>query len=148
MPMTGSTSTHPACTPWPRRTTRTPRETDPGKIGGMKFPLATTPALRALCFFAFAFTAAFIWFHDPPEESQMFWDKAIHFVVYGGMAFMLWLALGKRWALAAFFAVWAVGAGDEILQHFTPGRTADVWDFATDGLGAGFCLLVARRVFT
>ena len=113
----------------------------------MTIRLPTTPALRALCFSAFLFTVAYIWFHDPPPEAQMFWDKAVHFVVYGGMAFILWLAMGKRRALVAFFLVWAVGAGDEILQHFTPDRTADVMDFITDGLGAGTCLLIARRMF-
>lgn len=113
----------------------------------MPIPLSTTPALRALCFFAFAFTTLYILLHDPPRGSAAFWDKAVHFVVYGGMAFMLWLALGKRGALAAFAVVWAVGGADEVLQHFTPGRTADIRDFLVDGLGAGVCLVVARKLF-
>lgn len=108
--------------------------------------LATTPAMRALCIFAFTFTVAFIFAGSgSPSGLQEFWDKAIHFVVYGGMAFMLWLGMGKRYALAAFFAVWALGAADEINQYFTPGRSADVWDFVVDGLGAGVVLLISRR---
>ena len=114
----------------------------------MPIPLPTTPALRALCFFAFAFTTVYVLFHDPPGAIAGYWDKGVHFFVYAGMAFMLWLAFGKRWPLAAFLVVWAVGAGDEVMQHFTPGRTADAWDFMTDGLGAGSALLVARRVFS
>jgi VanZ family protein len=114
----------------------------------MRIRLSTTPALRALCFFAFAFTTLFVLFHDPPDASGAYWDKAIHFVVYGGMAFMLWLAFGKRWALAAFVLVWMVGLGDEVMQHFTPGRTADVMDLVADALGAGICLVVARKLFT
>ncbi len=108
--------------------------------------LATTPAMRALCIFAFAFTAAYIFVGTgSPSGLQEFWDKAIHFVVYGGMAFMLWLGLGKRYALATFLAVCALGAADEIHQYFTPGRSSDFWDFVTDGFGAGTVLLVARR---
>ena len=113
----------------------------------MPIPLSTTPALRALCFFAFAFTVAYVLLHDPPPIAAAAWDKGVHFVVYAGMAFMLWLAFGKRWALAAFLVAWSVGAADEVMQHFTPGRTADVLDFLVDGLGAGVCLVIARKLF-
>jgi VanZ family protein len=114
----------------------------------MRIPLSTTPALRALCIFAFAFTTAFILFHEPPGGNiAEVWDKAQHFTVYGGMAFMLWLGVGKRWALAAFVAVVLVGITDEIVQYFTPGREADVWDIVADAAGAGSCLAVARRLF-
>ena len=113
----------------------------------MKIVLPTTPALRALCLFAFVFTTLFVLFHEPPGNGVAeIWDKAKHFVVYGGMAFMLWLALGKRHAVLAFVMVCAVGAADEAMQYYTPGRQADVWDWMTDGLGAGVCLVVARRL--
>ncbi len=103
--------------------------------------------MRALCIFAFTFAAAFIFAGTgSPSGLQEFWDKAIHFVVYGGLAFMLWLGLGKRFALAAFFAVLTLGAADEINQYFTPGRSADFWDFVIDGLGAGTVLVLARRI--
>lgn len=113
----------------------------------MGIPLSTTPALRALCLFAFAFTTAYVLFHEPPGAVEGVWDKAQHFLVYGGMAFMLWLGVGKRWALAAFTAAILVGVTDEIVQHFTPGRDADIWDIVADALGAGVCLAVARRLF-
>lgn len=113
----------------------------------MGIPLSTTPALRALCLFAFAFTTAFVLLHDPPAAVAGTWDKAQHFLVYGGMAFMLWLGTGKRWALAAFVAVILVGVADEIVQYYTPGRDADIRDIVADALGAGTCLIVARRIF-
>ena len=114
----------------------------------MKIALPTTPALRALCLFAFVFTTLFVLLHDPPGGGlENVWDKAKHFVVYGGMAFMLWLAMGKRHAVLAFALVCSVGAADETLQYFTPGRTADVRDWLTDVAGAGVCLWIARRLF-
>ena len=113
----------------------------------MKIPVRTTPALRALCLFAFAFTTLYIFFYDaPPGPPQRFGDKVVHAVVYGGMAFMLWLGLAKRWAVGVFLVLLAIGAGDEIHQSFTPGRFADPLDLLADAVGAAVVLLVSKRV--
>ena len=72
------------------------------------------------------------------------WDKVLHAGAYALLA-GLW-----AWALArgrlrdaswrALLAAWAIasayGATDELHQLFVPGRQADVFDFASDALGA------------
>lgn len=103
--------------------------------------------LRALCVLAFAFTVGYIFLHDPPEEiTRLVWDKAIHFTVYGGLAFLLWVAAEGRGPGVAWAVVTAIGALDEIHQSYTPNRTADLDDLAADALGALAVLLVLRAI--
>jgi VanZ family protein len=75
-------------------------------------------------------------------------DKLVHAVLFGALT---WFALQARardrearmpqWALVAAIAVFA--AGDEWMQHFVPGRGADVADWIADMVGT----LVAVRLF-
>ena len=69
-------------------------------------------------------------------------DKLVHFVVFGAMAFFIWLATGGRWPLIVWAVVVLVGALDETQQIYTPGRTASIADLAADGAGATAALLV------
>src|SRR5258708_3046908 len=116
----------------------------------MKLDITATPALRALCLVGFlAMTAQLLLLAEPSSAVrivQLTWDKAIHFLFFGTMAFLLWIATGKRWPLAAWLTVALIGAADETLQAYTPGRTSDVNDWIADGLGAAAALLVAQRV--
>jgi VanZ family protein len=76
-------------------------------------------------------------------------DKIAHFLAYGLLATVTLRALriaSLRWrAIAAVFLVSLFGATDEIHQHFTPGRSCDVFDWLADTLGAG--LAVGLYVF-
>ena len=69
-------------------------------------------------------------------------DKLIHFVVFGAIAFFIWLATGGRWLLMVWAAAVLVGTLDETQQIQTPGRTASIADLAADGAGATAALLV------
>jgi VanZ family protein len=69
-------------------------------------------------------------------------DKLIHFLVFGAIAFFIWLATGGRWPLIVWAVVVLVGALDETQQIYTPGRTASIADLAADGAGATAALLV------
>ena len=87
-----------------------------------------------------------------PALTEHIWDKALHFVEYGGLGFLLCRAiLGEGAAFGAAALTAAVltslyGASDEWHQLFTPGRSSDVYDWFTDtiggGLGVGAYLLV------
>jgi VanZ family protein len=116
----------------------------------MKVHITATPALRALCIIGFlAMTSQLLLLAEPSFAVQIVdatWDKAIHFLYFGTMAFLLWVATGKRWPLAVWLAVAFIGAADETLQLYTPGRTSDVNDWIADSLGAAAALLVARVI--
>ena len=70
-------------------------------------------------------------------------DKALHFLVYMILAFLLWFAVSPyrkvNWRRAAVW--WALGVlvlygvFDEALQHYV-GRSCDVWDLLMDVAGA------------
>ena len=76
----------------------------------MKVDISATPALRSICFIGFlGMTAQLLLLWEPNFAVQIVeatWDKAIHGLYFGTMAFLLWIATGKRWP----FAVWAVVA--------------------------------------
>jgi VanZ family protein len=81
---------------------------------------------------------------DPlPALTSTIWDKALHFVEYGGLGVLLCRALiGEAApvpvaAIAAIIATSLYGASDEWHQLFTPGRSADVYDWLTDTIAGG-----------
>ena len=76
-----------------------------------------------------------------------------HFVEYAVLAGLLTCAIGprRRWARFALLVLLACslyGASDEFHQSFTPGRTPDPVDWATDTVGAAAgiaAILIVRR---
>ncbi len=68
-------------------------------------------------------------------------DKIAHFLAFGLLATMTMRALriqSHAWrAVAAVLLVSLFGASDEVHQHFTPGRSCDIFDWLADTLGAG-----------
>jgi VanZ family protein len=69
-------------------------------------------------------------------------DKAVHLVMYAGFAFLLslWLSARRRCnrilVLLVFGAAVLYAGLDELLQGFTETRTAELWDFVMDVVGA------------
>lgn len=71
-------------------------------------------------------------------------DKVIHAMLYAGLAAVVWIGMrraknpaGPRMLfLAPILFACAYGISDEFHQWFVPGRTADVWDAASDTCGA------------
>ena len=113
-----------------------------------EFP--TTPTLRAFCMVAaIAMIVQLFFLAEPPFADrivQLMWDKTVHFLFFGAIAFFIWVATAKRWPLAIWVVVLLVGAIDETRQYYTPGRNADVNDWLADGFGAAAALMVAQRV--
>jgi VanZ family protein len=74
-------------------------------------------------------------------------NVAGHFLVYAGLAVLLWWALAHReptagWPLiGAFLGAMAFALSDEWHQTFVPGRTPSLSDLGVDALGA-LCALV------
>jgi VanZ family protein len=116
----------------------------------MKLDISATPALRATCFIGFlGMTAQLLLLFEPDFAVRIVeatWDKAIHGLYFGTMAFLLWIATGKRWPLAVWVVVAFIGAADETLQAYTPGRTSDVNDWIADSLGAAAALILVQRI--
>jgi VanZ family protein len=111
--------------------------------------ITPTPALRAACLAGFLAMAAQILLLAEPNFAVRIvdatWDKAVHFTFFGTMAFLLWVATGKRWPLAVWLTIAFIGFADETLQATTPGRDSDFHDWIADGLGAAAALIVSQR---
>lgn len=108
-------------------------------------PPILPPPLRALAALgALLVIAQLVFLAEPAlagRVSAVVSDKAAHMLVFGTLALLLWAALGGRWPLAAFGLALAVGAVDEAVQYFTPGRVADARDLLADAVGAAAMLL-------
>lgn len=63
-------------------------------------------------------------------------DKLAHMIVFGGFAASAWIMAGARGLLLPVILACALGALDESLQAFTPGRDADLMDLVADLVGA------------
>jgi len=81
-------------------------------------------------------------------------DKLGHFLLVGGMALFLnlalrlrtWRALGRRWLLGGTLVAFAFTV-EEISQVWFPSRSFDLLDLACDYAGIMFFGWLARRIF-
>ncbi|HEX4779787.1 MAG TPA: VanZ family protein [Usitatibacter sp.] len=114
----------------------------------MRLDVNATPGLRALCGFAALAMVIQVWFITPPgyapKLEALLWDKTVHFCYFGTMAFLTWVAVGKRGPLWVWLLVSAIGGVDEILQAYTPGRDSDIHDWYADTLGSGLAMLISH----
>jgi VanZ family protein len=77
-------------------------------------------------------------------------DKALHFLTYLILAFLLWSVVGNNhkvnWRRVApwlvFFVIVLYGILDELLQGFVAGRSSDIRDFFSDLAGAAAGLIL------
>jgi VanZ family protein len=111
-------------------------------------PLAC--AIAALAIYWLALFAGTHVFKFP--RSTMMADKFAHFFGYLGLAFLLSIVLLRRsrWSRRRAFCIWGgvilYGLIDEMLQIPAPQRTADVWDWVADSLGAMCGIVLFRMV--
>ena len=86
--------------------------------------------------------------HVIPAGLPQIQDVAGHFTVYAVLGVLLWWALRGAGVRHPFFWALAVavlyGASDEFHQSFVPNRNPDIFDVATDFVGAATALLVVR----
>jgi VanZ family protein len=115
-----------------------------------KIDIPAPPWLRALCLLAAAAMVAQLFVLAQPQFAgaivRVFWDKTVHFVYFGVMAFFLWIAAEKRWTVAVWATVLLIGALDELRQAGEPGRFSDINDFLANGFGAAAALIVGKRI--
>jgi VanZ family protein len=115
-----------------------------------RLDVSATPFLRAMCALGVAVMVAQLLLLAEPDFArkivQALWDKTVHFLYFGTMAFLMWIATGKRWPFAIWLAVAFIGAADETLQAYTPGRTSDINDWLADAFGSAAALFIAQRV--
>lgn len=72
-------------------------------------------------------------------------DKVIHALLFGVPTYLLASLTGRRWLVAAVFALHAPIS--ELVQwRLVPYRDGDVWDLVADLVGIGVALAVGARV--
>lgn len=112
--------------------------------------LRITRTARILCGVAAAAVIGQLLFLAEPAFAQQLveatWDKGVHIVVFGGIAFLAWVAAGGRWPFHVWLFIVLIGAIDETRQIYTPGRTADLNDLLADGFGAAAAMIVAQAI--
>jgi len=117
-----------------------------------------TQVAPAILYAAAIFYGGLIRMRELPEVGVVPTDKLLHACVFGGLALLLvravrssvpGLSLQKELVAGALGAS-LVGALLEICQAFVPYRSADVWDWVGDTVGAALvvgALLVWSRFF-
>lgn len=84
----------------------------------------------------------------PPAPPIIGWDKVVHMVLFGILAFLLMRSRveGKPsvWMILLFCL--AYGASDELHQLAVPGRYSSLYDWIADGIGAGIVVWVMTRI--
>ena len=118
----------------------------------MRIEISATPGLRALCAITAIVMVVQVLLVSPPPYAakleELLWDKTVHFCYFGTMAFLAWVGAGKRGPLWIWLAVSAIGAVDETLQAYTPGRDSDIHDWYADTLGSGLAMLISHFLLT
>lgn len=124
----------------------------PGLLMALIFWLSSQPALGAVGWFyamavrLFGDTPASDWLLPLAARFDPYAAWFGHFTMYGLLALAFYQAIRRQWPALARPYLWAwgvtvlYGATDEIHQHFVPGRTAQLHDLLTDGLGAAAAL--------
>jgi VanZ family protein len=81
-------------------------------------------------------------------------DKLLHMTAYFVFGILLQFAvvaqkpnltIKKTYFVVALIAI-LFALGDEIHQHFVPGRMCDFWDFAADSIGILLSLLLLPKI--
>ncbi|HPH94712.1 MAG TPA: hypothetical protein PKW33_09360 [Anaerolineaceae bacterium] len=76
-------------------------------------------------------------------------DKVLHFLLMGGLAFVLMLALPAHWQIGGILILTAVIGLEEISQSLFPERSSSLEDFAASTLGVlalgGLAIWLSRR---
>lgn len=116
---------------------------------------AATVARIALWALVLAWAGVIFWFSSQPGSAiPGRYSEEGHLGEYFIFGALLYLALRRdispaRAAGIAIVVASLYGMSDEFHQHFTPGRTPDVIDWASDTLGASVAVgsaLIARRI--
>lgn len=81
-----------------------------------------------------------------PELPEIpYFDKLCHFAAFAGQAFWIWLGFRASARGMRTLAICALlGALDEGMQYYMPGRSCELADWLADVAGAGATVLVMR----
>ena len=80
---------------------------------------------------------------SPPDWTGLFWDKALHFTAYFGLASMATMVMGlQRRTLWVLLGLAVLGGALEILQGYT-GRDPDIYDELANVIGIASGALTA-----
>jgi VanZ family protein len=74
------------------------------------------------------------------------WDKLAHLIVFGGYAGLAWVVLKGASQLVPVLVAGLISLLDEVMQYYSPGRTADFRDIVADLMGALIVVLVLKAL--
>ena len=83
--------------------------------------------------------------HAPPPQANLGWDKLNHAAAFVTLAAVTSLGRVSGWVRIAW-SLLAYGTLIEILQYFTPTRSAEWGDLLADAVGIALGLLLAGVV--
>ena len=103
-----------------------------------------TQVAPAVLYTAAIFYGGLIRMRELPQVGVVPTDKLLHAAVFGGLALLLARAVRFSVAhaplLVGAFGASALGALLEICQAFVPYRSADLWDWVADTVGAALAV--------
>ena len=73
-------------------------------------------------------------------------DKLVHLVLFASIGTLLWIAAGARRLLIVLGIAVLLGMLDELIQWFSPGRSAEWLDLLADAIGACLGVLLCRQI--
>jgi VanZ family protein len=89
-----------------------------------------------------------------PEHNISHFDKALHFLAYGTLAWLtIYVLIKSKIAdikypyIISVVYILLLGIATESIQSFTPGRDASIDDIIADLIGAVFFLLIFKQQF-
>lgn len=80
--------------------------------------------------------------HPPEPPSFLAWDKAQHFLAYGGLMFWYGMGFPRHWRWPVFLV--GLGIGLECLQGWGGIRSFDPFDMVANTIGVGIGLALLK----
>lgn len=102
----------------------------------------TIPLWRGLLVLLLGIVTCLALTPSPPAQLSLGWDKLNHAAAFAALASVAYLGFARNWVMVGVVLL-GYGGLIELLQSFTPTRSAEWGDLLADGVGIALGLLLA-----